>query len=69
MRVEIKSVYENVDEAWLEWWLKRLEHNEVMHGSRVIVQELKDCGDATFSSKDPTSPVVATTYYKIEKNE
>lgn len=67
MRVIVESVYENVDQAWVDWWLKHLDNEEVMPGSTVIVEELKDCGHAVFASKDPTSNVIAKTSYTIKE--
>lgn len=67
MTMRIETVYENVDQKWLDWYLKRLGNEEVFPGSTVIVEELKECGHAVFSSKDPTGPCIATTTYEIFK--
>lgn len=66
MTVKIISTYENVDQKWLNWWLKRLANEEVMPGSTTIVEELRECGYAVFASKDPSSHVLATTEYYID---
>jgi hypothetical protein len=58
-----------VDREWLDWWLKRLANEEVMPGSTTIVEELRECGYAVFSSKDPSSEVVARTEYLIDSKK
>lgn len=68
MRLEIKTVFENVDQEWLDWYLARLENEEVLPGSTLIVKQLKEIHHAAFSSKDPSSDVVATTSYLIRKS-
>lgn len=68
MRLEIKSVYENIDQDWLNWWVDRMKKEAPMPGVDVIVDELIETGDAVFASKDPTSPSIATTYYKLDRN-
>lgn len=68
MQVKVVSTYENVDEAWIEWWLKHLANEEVMPGSTVIADELREADYAVFASKDPTSPVVAKTEYHISRS-
>lgn len=67
MKMRIETVYENVDQEWLDWYLKRLANEQVLPGSNVIVEELKECGHAVFSSKDPSSDCVATTTYEVLK--
>lgn len=63
----ITTTCENCDEEFIHWYLKRLKNEEVMPGSTVIAEELEECGHAVFVSKDPTSPVVATTCYEIKE--
>lgn len=67
MRLRIETVYENVDQQWLDWYLNRLANAQVMPGSTMISEELKECGHAVFSTKDPNSYCVATTTYEISK--
>ena len=67
MKVTIETIYENVDQGWLDWYLKRLGNEQVLPGSTNIIKELKENGYASFSSKDPSSNVIATTKYKVVK--
>ncbi len=69
MTIKIISTYTNVDEKWLDWWFKHLVNEEVMPGSTVIVEELKESGYAVFTSKDPSSPVVASTEYRVDPGD
>ena len=64
-KFRITTEYSNVDQAFLAWYYERLANEEVMPGSTVIVEELKECGHACFTSKDPDSNVVATTTYEV----
>lgn len=66
MRVTVETIYENVDQEWLDWWLRRLAKANHMPGSTAIVEELKESGCACFASKDPTSDCTAKTTYRIE---
>lgn len=68
MYVKVVSIYNNVDDEWLEWWLKRMENEQVMPGCKKIIKELRGKGYARFSSKDPTSKVEAVTTYIINKD-
>lgn len=67
MKFEIKTVFENVDDEWLEWYFNRLANEEVVPGSTKVIQTLRNNDFAFFSSKDPTSNVTATTYYSVER--
>lgn len=67
MKVIITSTYENVDQEWLDWYLRRLANENVLPGSTWIASDLKVFGKAEFSSKDPQSEVVATTKYEVIK--
>lgn len=68
MHVKVISTYENVDEKWLEWWLKRLNNEEVMPGCTNVIKKLRETDNAHFTTKDPTSSVIATTTYQIFRN-
>lgn len=65
MTVTVITTYRNVDQEWLDWYLKRLANEQVMPGSTTIAAELRDCGHALFCSKDPDSEVIATTEYRV----
>lgn len=67
MKLKITTTYYNVDQSWLDWYLDRLANEQVMPGSTVIAEELRECGHAVFSSKDPSSSVTASTEYLIER--
>lgn len=65
MKVVITTTYENVDQAWLGWWVGRLESSEGILGSVKVASTLLREGRAEWSSKDPTSEVIATTKYEV----
>lgn len=67
LKLTITTTYENVDQEWLDWWFDRLANEQVMPGSTVIVEELKECGHAVFTSKDPDSDVIGSTAYQVDK--
>lgn len=67
MEMIITTTYSNIDQEWLDWYLKRLANEEALPGSTLIIKDLKSCGQAAFTSKDPTSDVIATTEYEIIK--
>lgn len=69
MKLKISMTYDNISNEWLEWYLKRLSNEEVLPGSTKIIEDLKEYGHASFSSKDPTSSAVATTEYLIVKGD
>lgn len=62
MKVIVTSVYENVDQEWLEWWLLRIG---TLRENERVVRELREGKVSAFSSKDPSSAVVATTTYEV----
>lgn len=64
MRVIVTSTYENVDSEWLEWWLNRIAK---FPENVEVVRELREGNTAAFSSKDPSSQVVATTTYEVQR--
>ena len=66
MKVVITTTYENVDQEWLDWYLKRLAMSEVLPGSMSLTEKIQNDGFAEFSSKDPESDVVATTKYEVK---
>jgi hypothetical protein len=63
MKVIVTSTYENVNLEWLGWWLNRLE---TLPENKAVVRELRETGSASYSSKDPTSEVTATTTYEVK---
>lgn len=65
MKFVITTTYENVDDEWLDWYLKRLKAAEVTPGSTGCADTVREDGYAEFSSKDPTSAVIATTSYEV----
>lgn len=65
MKVVITSVYENVNQEWLDWYISLLKDTPRLPGCRSIAQELKESDKAMFKSKDPSSEVEATTYYEV----
>lgn len=65
MKFIIETVYHNVDQQWLDWYLKRLGDEEVLSGSTSIVEAVRKYGSASFTSKDPSSDVVGVTTYKM----
>jgi hypothetical protein len=68
MRVRIETVFDNVDQTWVDWWLERLKTNPNMPGAALVVEKLKKKGLASFESKDPDSEVIACTMYEIVKD-
>lgn len=67
MNVVVKTEYTNVDQEWLDWWLNRLRNEDSLPGGSEIVDELIKWGNASFTSKDPTSGCVGETTYEIIK--
>lgn len=67
MKVIVTSTYENVDQEWLDWWLERLSVHSPLPGGREAASTLQSETFSSFSSKDPTSDVIATTTYEIKK--
>ena len=67
MKLIIKTVYDNIDNQWLQWYLDRLENSNVLPGSMSISKKLARDGNAEYLSKDPTSNTTAITTYEIEK--
>jgi len=65
MRVKITTTYINVDPEWLDWYLKRLDNESELPGSKEIVAKLRETGYAAYVSKDPTSKVTAQTEYEV----
>lgn len=62
MKLEIKTVYENVDQHWLEWWI---ENNAPNYG--VDLKSDKPVFPIELKSKDPTSNVIGTTTVKLKE--
>lgn len=54
MKLVLTTVYENVDQDWLDWWLAEF-------GRRYGAKSLPH----TLTSKDPTSDVVGTTTIEV----
>lgn len=67
MTVKITTTYRNVDQEWLDWYLKRLANEQLLPGSTSIADKLKDAGRAIFESSDPSSDITATTEYQVLK--
>jgi hypothetical protein len=67
MKFIITTTYEQCDQEFIDWYLERLKNEEVMPGSMTIVDELKSANFASFTSKDPSGPTIATTTYEILK--
>lgn len=65
MKLKITTTYENFDKEWLDWYMKRLANEQVLPGSTSIVEQLQKDGAASFSSKDPEGPCIATTAYEL----
>lgn len=59
MKLIIKTTYENVDKAWLAWWLDNNGPNYGVNIRNPLPHEM--------TSKDPTSEVVATTRIEVEE--
>jgi hypothetical protein len=66
MRLAITTVYENIDQEWLEWYMARIrrEDNFVYQGERIF-QQLKDTDQAIVHSNDPNGNAKATTTYRV----
>ncbi len=69
MKLIITTTYENINQEFLDFYLKRMENAEVLPGSMKIVKELKKKGFASFVSKSPESLAIGTTTYEIVKTE
>lgn len=63
MKITVTSTYENVDGEWLHWWLNRLMS---LPENEAVAHEIMNKGFASYTSKDPSSEVVATTTYKLD---
>lgn len=63
MKIIVKSVYEDVDQKFLDWYLDQIKKAGV-----PIDYEAARRGETTgFRSKDPISGASATTSYRIEQ--
>lgn len=70
MKIVVTTIYENVDQKWLDWYLGRLASADEMPSSTKLVENLKKYRVASFSSKDPESDIVGTTrYYILDEGE
>ncbi len=63
MRLILQTVYENVDQSWIDWWLK--ENGKYYGLSSKNVEPGEDFVHQV-SRKDPTSNVQGTTVIKFE---
>lgn len=63
MKLIIETVYDNIDQDWLDWYCDRLDIAEVP----IDISKFKIGLGVSFSSKDPTSEVIATTSYGLIK--
>ncbi len=61
MKFIITTVYENVDEGWMQWWLSQPKPPEV----QKPMEDLKEKGYEAHVSKDPTGPAMGTTTWRI----
>lgn len=66
MRIIIKTIYENANEEWLEWWLSNLD---TLPSNHKVTEALRKTGKAIFESKDPSSDVIGRTEYEIIREE
>lgn len=68
MKIKVTTIYESVDQQWLDWYLKRLSDPEAFPGAMQIAKDLEEYGQASFSTDDPTSKVIGTTEYLIVRD-
>ena len=64
MRIILQTIYEPVNEEFIEWYLLNLESN----GRMNVAKDLKANGRAEMKSKDPTSGTWGETVWRIEKD-
>lgn len=68
MKIILTTVYEGVDEKWIEWYLSRLESSKEPY--QILSARALRRGNEyySFTSTNPDdSRVSATTTYRIEK--
>jgi hypothetical protein len=62
MRLKLTTTYDNVDQAWLDWWLK---NNGPIYGIQSDNVERDEWFTHSVASKDPTSDVFARTVIEL----
>ncbi len=62
MKIKITTVYENVDAAWVQWWIKNRGPNYGIH------KDVDGPWKHTLTNNDPSDPKVigTTTIEKLE---
>lgn len=67
MILKITTIYSNVDQEWLDWYLDRLKLSEDENLINIGI-ELSEGNDCGFTTRDPTSKVVGRTEYQLTKD-
>lgn len=62
MKLVLTTTYHDIDDEFVEWYIKRLRMAPELDS---VADQLQDFGRAEFKSKDPTSSVHAVTEYVI----
>jgi len=64
MKIKISTTYFNVNEEFLENWLRETGSMVELHG---VVDDLREFGHAVYKSKDPDSDAYGETEYMVVK--
>lgn len=68
MKLVLTTVYDNIDEKWLSWYINYLAYAPQPEVQEVA-EKLKAFGFAKFSNADPTDPkVIGTTTYELHRD-
>lgn len=65
MKFIIETVYENVNQEWMDWWLAQPKPKELKQSMEALSRN----GNAFFISKDQTSEVKATTTWEVSNEK
>lgn len=63
MKVVVTTTYKNIDDDWIDWFVKRLKKQDVPIDFDAFERGQK----VSFTSKDPTSNATAITKLKISE--
>lgn len=65
MKVILITEYVNVDNNWLTWYISKLRFGHVP----IDIEKFISGEQVSFTSTDPTSNVIATTMYQLERDD
>lgn len=65
MKLIITTVYDNIDDDWMSWYIGRMANDPDIVAAGVL-RSLTERGQAQFVSSNPDNPdEVATTTYRV----